>query len=190
MSRSPEAHEERPISYDVPSLIEEGVCYLVKGKSAESSYRLIERLADEGVPCLCVSRLHPTRVRAKHRLEGVTLWWISQSPGEGNFDPTAIGTLSRAIEDFIEEHPDGSVVLLDGLEYIAVNIGFDKALFFAEHLNEFVMPRRATVVIPVDPECFASTEFARLERFTGSLDEVEVRTAMDTFEVSRVLFGS
>ncbi len=185
-----QAREDPRVDFEVPSIVEEGVCYLVKGKSAESSYRLIERLADEGVPCLCVSRLHPARVRAKHRLEDVTLWWISQSPGEGNFDPTAIGTLSRAIEDFIEGRPDGSVVLLDGLEYIAVNIGFDKALFFAEHLNEFVMPRRATVIIPVDKECFASTEFARLERFTGSLNEAEVRTAMDTYAVSRVLFGS
>lgn len=190
MPRVPQADEERPLDFEVPNLIEEGMCYLVRGKSAESSYRLVARLADEGIPCLCVSRLHPTRVRAKHALEGVPMRWISQSPGEENFDPTAIGTLSHAIEEFIEDRPGRSVVLLDGLEYIAVHIGFDKMLFFVEHLNEFVMPRRATVLMPVDPECFGTTEFARLERFTGGLDEAEIRNAMDTYDVNRALFGN
>ena len=54
-------------------------------------------------------------------------------------------------------------------------VGFDKDLLFVEHMNEYVMPRRAVVLVTVDPDCFKPSEFARLERFLESLDELELR---------------
>lgn len=182
-----QAHGERRFGANLPLLLEEGACCLVKGKVVEPSYRLVMHLSEEGVPCLCASRLYPDRIRSKYGIEKVTRWWISHSPGEGNFDPSAVGTLASAIQEFIDQHPNGCVVLLDGLEYITVNIGFTKSLFFVEHLNEYVMPRRATILMPVDPECFEPKEFARLERFTESLDGAGLRDALDTFEMDHDL---
>lgn len=185
----PQATGERKRGLAVPFPIEEGVCYLVRGKSVDSTYRLADFHAQEGVPVLCVSRIHPDRLRTKHGLAGATAWWISESPGEGHYDPTAVGTLSSAIETFIENHPDGCLVVLDGVEYIAIHIGFTKTLLLIEHLNEFVMPRRATLLVPVDPECFDPKEYARLDRFTGGIVEEELRDALDGFEVNRNLSG-
>lgn len=180
----PEAHGERKRGVATPFPLDEGVCYLVRGKSVDSTYRLAAHLAEDGVPVLCVSRIHPDRLRSKYRLDNALVWWISESPGEGHFDPTAVGTLSSAIEDFIEDHPDGCLVVLDGVEFIVINIGFTKTLLFVEHLNEFVMPRRATALVPVDPECFDGKEFARLDRFTGGIPEDELRDALDAYELS------
>ncbi len=171
----------------VPFPLEDGVCYLVKGKSVDATYRLAQICAEEGDAVLCVSRIYPERLRAKYGLAHATLWWISSSPGEGNFDPTAVGTLSSAIEQFAERHPDGCLVLLDGIEFIAIHLGFLKMLLFLEHLNEYVMPRRVTMLVPVDPECFDPTEFARLDRFTGGIEESDLRDAIDTFDVNREL---
>lgn len=164
-----------------PYPLEEGACYLLKGKTVDSAYRLARHTAESGVPVLCVSRIHPNRLRAKYGLDGASTWWISESPGDDNYDPTAVGTLSSAIEAFVEDHPD-CFVLLDGVEFIAVYVGFTKALMFVEHLNEYVMPRRATLLVPVDPECFEPTEFARLDRFTESVAESELRDALDAYE--------
>ncbi len=177
---------QRPALLDALPL-EEGACYLATGKSVEGAYRLARHVADDGLPVVCVSRIHPNRVRAKYGLAAATIWWISESPGDGNFDPTAIGTLSSAIEGFIEDHPDGSLVLLDGIEFIAIHTGFTRALLFVEHLNEFVMPRRTTLLVPVDPECFEPTEFARLDRFTEGIDETELREALDALDLGRDL---
>lgn len=161
-------------------LLEEGVCYLVRGKSAEPCYRVAQSQAETGTPVLCVSRTHPNRLRTRFGLADVEAWWITGSPGEGHFDPTAIGTLSNAIERFIDDHPNGSLVLLDGIEYIAIHVGFEKALLFLERLNECVMPRRATMLVPIDPDCFQPTEFAHLDRFTGGMTEEELRQALES----------
>lgn len=183
----PQAYGTERSGPGVPFPLEEGICYLVKGKTADAAYRLVQFHASEGAPVLGVSRIYPDRLRARYGLADATLWWITSSPGEGHFDPTAVGTISGAIERFIDEHPDGCLVLLDGIEYIALQLGFTKTLLFLEHLNEFVMPRRATLLVPVDPECFDPKEFARLDRFTGGITEEELREALDTFDVSRGL---
>ncbi len=183
----PQAYGERDTEAETPFPIEEGVCYLVRGKSVDSTYRFASMEADQGTPVLCVSRIYPDRLRAKYRLASETVWWITESPGDGHFDPTAVGTLASAIETYIDAHPDGCLVILDGIEFIAIRIGFTKSLFFIEHLNEFVMPRRATLLVPVDPNCFDPKEFAQLDRFTGGIAEEDLRDVVDTFEVNRNL---
>lgn len=183
----PQAYGERGSEPETPFPIEEGVCYLVRGKSVDSTYRLAGVQAEQSVPVLCVTRIYPDRLRARYRLASATVWWITESPGEGHFDPTAVGTLASAIEGYIDRHPEGCLVVLDGVEFIAIRIGFTKALLFIEHVNEFIMPRRATVLVPVDPECFDPKEYAQLERFTGGIAEEDLRDALDTFEVNRNL---
>lgn len=182
MPQSTDEGRHRPV---VPFRLEEGLCYLVRGKSVDSTFRLADHYADQGVPVLGASRIYPARLHARYGLASATLWWITESPGEGHFDPTAVSSLSSAIEEFIENHPDGCLIVLDGLEYISMYIGFTKTLRFVEHLNEYVMPRRATMLVTVDPECFDPKEFARLDRFTGSISDEELRDALDTFEVNR-----
>ncbi len=186
----PQAAGEGKRGLVVPFVLVEGVCYLVRGKSADSTFRLAGHYLEQGVPVLCASRMYPSRLHARYGLASATLFWISESPGEGHVDPTAVSTLSSSIETFIESHPDGCVVVLDGIEYISMNIGFTKALRFIEHLNECVMPGRATILVTVDPECFEPKEFARLDRFTGTLAEENLREALDAFDVNRNLGGT
>jgi len=86
------------------------------------------------------------------------------------------------IEGFVDENPAGCVVLLDGVESIMNNIGFDKDMLFVEHLNAYMMSRKAIVLFTVDPECFKQSEFARLERSLESIDEPQLRQALDNPE--------
>jgi Protein of unknown function (DUF835) len=180
----PQAYENATTGLDPPIQLNEGSCYLVRGKPFETTYRLFQFLVEHGHAGLCVSRIYPDRVRERYGVVESPVWWISHSPGDGHIAPTSIGTLAAQIEGFIAKQTDRSVILLDGLEFISANIGFDKALFFLEHLTEHVMPRNAIVLIPVDPACFDATEFARLERFRGSLEEIDVRRALETDEVA------
>ncbi len=186
----PQAIGEGRRGLAVPFPLEEGVCYLVRCKSVDSTFHLADHYAEQGVPVLGASRIYPARLHGRYGLASATLWWITESPGEGHFDPTAVSTLSNAIEEFIETHPDGCVVILDGIEYISMNIGFTKTIRFIEHLNEFVMPRKATILVTVDPECFEPKEVARLDRFTGGISDSELRDALDAFEAHRNLSGS
>jgi hypothetical protein len=186
----PQATGEGKRNLAVPLPLEEGVCYLVRCKSVDSTFRLADHYAEQGVPVLGASRIFPARLHAHYGLASATLWWISESPGEGHVDPTAVSTLASAFVEFIEDHPDGCVIVLDGIEFISMHIGFTKALRFIEQLNEIVMPRRASILVTIDPDCFEPKEFARLDRFTGGLSDEELREALDTFEVNRSLGGN
>jgi uncharacterized protein DUF835 len=182
-----QASETAALGAETPVELSEGTTYLVRGKAIETSYRLFQFLVEHGNAGLCVSRIFPDRVKERYGISETPVWWISHSPGDEHVNPTAIGTIASLIEGFIAKQEGRSVILLDGLEFIAANVGFEKALFFLEHLTEHVMPRNAIVLIPVDPACFDPTEFARLERFRGSFDETDLRRALDTQDVAQNL---
>lgn len=164
-----------------PFGIEAGTCYLIKGKQTETSYRLFQEVVERGTPGLCITRIYPDKVRSRYGLASVPVWWISFIPGDQHYAPTAITMLAKVIESFIDDHPDGCVVLLDAVECIMNSVGFDKDLLFVDHMNEYVMPRKAIVLVPVDPECFTPSQFARLERTLESVDELELRGALENW---------
>jgi hypothetical protein len=176
----PRADRDRQVRIGDPIRLEEGTCYLVEGKTVSAAYRFVERLHDDGTSALVISRLHPDRVRARFGLRDIPTWWLSQSPGDDHFDPTAVGTLASSIEAFSEGHPEGCIVLLDGIEYISMNVGFTKTMFFIEHLNEYAMTSRLTVLVPLDPECYEPKEVARLERFMETLEMSDLRGSSNT----------
>ncbi len=78
-------------------------------------------------------------------------------------NPTSIGTLVTVISSFIERYRK-CVVLIDGLEYLVINNGFQQVLRFVEHINEQVMQSASTVIIPISPSAFSEQELALLER--------------------------
>src|SRR5436309_15123482 len=78
--------------------------------------------------------------------------------------PNAIVNLSKAIEVFLGEHPDGGVVLLDGLELRILRNGYDAVLQFVEHLSELVVRGRGGVLIPLSPATLGRKEVGRVGR--------------------------
>src|SRR5256712_11169136 len=109
-----------------PFGLEEGTCSLVRGKQSETSYLLFQAVVEQGTPGLCITTMYPEKVRLRYSLASVPVWWISFVPGDRHYAPNAIGILAKVIEGFVDENPAGCVVLLDGVESIMNNIGFDK----------------------------------------------------------------
>lgn len=161
--------------------VEEGTCYLLEEPKPVLAFRLLELAASERKACFCITRQSPERVRMEHRLGGTRCLWLSEIPGEGHVSGKALASLAKRIEDFVTEQGGRGLVLLDGLEYLVENNGFDSVLAFVEHLNEFVMTRQAVLLIPVSPKAIGEREVARLERdlkvpdVPGWLDEIERR---------------
>jgi hypothetical protein len=135
--------------------LEKGVCYLVKEKKPELSYRLFEALVAQKIPGLCITRQYPERVRRERGLPEVRIIWLSHTPG--------------------------------GLEYLIINNGFLQTLMFVEHVNEFVMQRRAMLLLPVSPDTLEEKELALLERNLRVLESPALRTDLEAREVSRLL---
>ena len=164
-----------------------GVCYLVEEKKPDLAYRMFRQLTGEGLPGLVVTRQYPDRVRRERGLPDAKVLWLSHTPGEDYHNPTAIGTLAKTISRFIEDHKGEAVVLLDGLEYLIVNNGFLQTLMFVEHVNEFVMQRKAIVIVPVAPEALEEKELALLERNLEVVESPAVKLELEMKEVGKLL---
>jgi len=165
-----------------------GVCYLVKEKKPDLAYQIFRQLLGEGMPGIVITRQYPDRVRGDRGLaQEVKILWLSHTPGADNHNPTAIGTLAKTISRFIEDAKGEAVVLLDGLEFLIVNNGFLQTLMFVEHVNEFVMQRKAVVVIPASPEALAEKERALLERNLEVMEPPAVKMDLEMRQVSKLL---
>lgn len=179
--------EDDYIRTGLPMDIEKGVCYLVKEKKPDVSYRLFEVLMEQKLPGLVVTRQYPERVRRERGLTDVRILWLSHTPGEDFHNPTAIGTLAKVLQKFVEDNHGEGVILLDGLEFLIINNGFLQTLMFVEHVNEFIMQHHATLLLPVSPETLEEKELALLERNIKVLESPALKTDLETREVSKLL---
>ncbi len=179
--------EAESLRSGMPMDLEKGSCYLVKEKKPDLSFRLFELLLGQRTPGLCITRQYPERVRRERGLPDVRIIWLSHTPGEDFHNPTAIGTLAKVIQKFIEDNNGEGAVLLDGLEYLIINNGFLQTLMFVEHVNEFVMQHRAIIILPVSPETLEEKELALLERNVKVLESPGLKTDLEAREVSRLL---
>ncbi|HEY5605393.1 MAG TPA: DUF835 domain-containing protein [Thermoplasmata archaeon] len=179
--------EAETLRSGMPIEMEKGVCYLVKEKKPELSFRLFDILLGQRLPGLCITRQYPERVRRERGLADVRVIWLSHTPGEDFHNPTAIGTLAKVIQKFIEDNNGEGAVLLDGLEFLIINNGFLQTLMFVEHVNEFVMQRRAIILLPVSPDTLEEKELALLERNVKVLESPTLKTDLEAREVSRLL---
>lgn len=167
----------------------EGACYLIKEPKPQLSFRLFRELVRRGTPGLCITRVFPDLARQRFGLEDGRLLWLSDAPAGEVLRPTAIVNLSKAIEVFLEEHAEGGVVLLDGLEYLILRNGYDAVLMFIEHLSEFVVRGRGILLIPLSPATLDRKQVARVERDLEVADTEAWRAELDAREWSRRLGG-
>jgi len=166
----------------------QGACYLIEERKPDLAYRLFELLrATRRVQGFVVTRQYPARVREAHGLQDVRILWLSHTPGTDHQNPTALGSLAKAVVQFVEDAGGEAVVLVDGLEFLGVNNGFLQTLMFVEHVSEFVMQKQAVVLLPVNPEALDEKELALLERNIEVLPGEAIRTDLERSEVARLL---
>jgi len=151
-----------------------GSIYLVKERKPTVSLKLFEKAVGMGLPGFCVTRQHPNRVKEKIDLPNTKMLWLSQTPGKGNHNPTDIGALATLIASFIEKHRK-SITLIDGIEYLVINNGFQQVLKFTELINEQVMQSESLILIPVSQSALSDKEMALLERNVESLESADLQ---------------
>ncbi len=140
--------------------LQRGYCYLVKEAKPLVSSRLFEDFTEHSQG-LYVTRMHPPRLKEMLNLRDSAVIWLSHTPGKNNCNPTALSGLTKHLFGVLKEK---GIVLLDGLEYLVIQNGFDHTLKFVEHLNEFNMQNKGVVLIPINPFAFSPKDLALLER--------------------------
>ncbi len=140
-----------------------GLSYVVKEQKAVKSFEIFTDQVTHSIQGLCITRQYPAVVRQEWGLEETPIIWLSNQLGKVYVNPSNIGILGDTIIRFIEKSDD-SVVMIDGIEFLIVNNGFDKVLKMIHRITEVVMEYKSRVIISVDPRALDVREMALLER--------------------------
>lgn len=140
-----------------------GNVYLVEERRPRLSYDLFEQVISSGYAGLVITREFPKKVMGDRCLADCRMVWLTNMPGEGRINPTAIGILMGQIRSFIEKERR-SAVLFDGFEYLASVNTYDRMLQFMHQVKDLVVTSDSLMFVPVDPRTLTPRELAMLER--------------------------
>lgn len=150
--------------------LEAGRVYLLKERKPKYSVALFLEYAARGLNPLYITRQHPNHVLPGNGLP-VRIVWLSSTLGNDYVDPHNLNGLSHLIDGFVAESDGrGSVVLLDGLEYLTVNNDSERVLKFFDYLGEVVATHRSILLAPVDERALDPKALALFERNAVVLD--------------------
>lgn len=148
--------------------------YIVKEQKAAVVFDYFATLLQSGRRGLCMTRTHPRELAGHFDAKGVRFLWLSKSEGDaGNsvqsVSPTELAKLASLAVGFMEKEKKSSV-LLEGIEYLISQNGFQSVLKFVQMLNERSMLHDSYVLLSVNPQAMGEKEYRQLAKeMTGEL---------------------
>lgn len=153
----------------------QGYTYLFMEDGREESFSAFRGAVSE-VPGICFSRSHPSKIERRHDLDETPLFWFSEREdvdGVNVIEPFRLNFLKEVILEFIEENDEGntgSIIMIDGTEYLIYKNPFEKIMNFFEDLNDHISEHKdVTMIVALDPE---SLNTKKLSFLREEFDEV------------------
>lgn len=150
--------------------LETGHSYIFLTDKSERTFEIFATYVKEGYHGLCISRYFPMKIRKRYGLEKTPMLWLSHTDSEeSHLDPSNLGVLTNILRDFFNKTERG-IVLLEGLEYLIIQNGFDTVLRFIQYLNEHVVTNQVILLIPFNKESIETKELALLKSELEAVD--------------------
>jgi len=161
-----EGEEETETMTAVDYKLEPSFTYLIKEDKAERAYGFFVKALSDGLKGFCVTRNYPLKIKAKHNIGDTPIIWLSNVGKENTLRPKDLEKLSVSLEQFITaaEPATGSIVLLDGLEYLITNNNFLTVLRFVQSLRDQIAIRNGILLMALNPSTLEPHELNLLEK--------------------------
>lgn len=144
--------------------LEVGRSYLIKEELPEQSFDIFVDAYKHGVPCLCITRDYPEKLKERWDVQGVPFLWLSMDQERPySRDPANIALIYSDVKMFITENT-GCMVLLSGIEYLISQNGFAKVLKLVQHLNDKIAVTDSSLLVPISPLILPEPELKMLEK--------------------------
>ncbi len=144
--------------------LEPGYSYLIKEEIPDQAFDIFTDAVRHGVPCLCITREYPEKVKDRYDIKGVPFLWLSMDQEKSYArDPSNVALLYSDLKTFITENK-GCVVLLSGLEYLVSQNGFEKVLKLLQHVNDKIAVTDSTLIASLSPLTLPQNELKLLEK--------------------------
>ncbi len=154
-------------------LFKPGKCYLIIEEKPDTSLKLFKKLLEYEFKGLLITRIHPSHVREEYNMKDVPIIWLTHAKGENHVVPTNIAQLNIAVKDFAENGVEG-VIMLEGLEYLIDQNGFEFVLRFVESQTDILSTSECRLIMPFDALAVNEVELHRLERGVNVMNAKEV----------------
>jgi hypothetical protein len=183
LSPLPEAHLDTDRAFHLA----EGFSYIIPEPEPSHSFEIFQDMVTHGVRGLCITRQQPARVAQAYGLERTPILWLSRVVSHpSSVRPSPPENVAMTIDHFLEVSP-GSVVLLDGVEYLVAHNDFPSVLTLLHDLNEKVSVSNSILLIPVDTMAFEEREFTLLKRDLKLLERLPPGSEVSRTEVKHGL---
>jgi len=139
--------------------LEDGRTYLAREN--KQSFDAFAELVRSGREGLCVTRIFPDDVRKTYGLETTPIRWLADEKREDAISPTDLLGLSLTIKDFVNMARK-PVVILQGVEHLAMTNGFTPIHHLINGLYEAVGQKGGILLLPVTQNALDPREDALL----------------------------
>lgn len=171
--------EGSDLDADVSTLLEGrklkgGVVTVIHEKRSEISYAILRRMSSEGTACMIIGREPPERLQSTRgiRIDDENVIWLTNLVGRRCVNPTHLSSVLSALTRFLDGNRRG-LVLLDGVEYLITNNGFDQVLKFINKIEDMIITSGITVLVTVDPRTLDAQNLALIERGAETILSME-----------------
>jgi len=142
--------------------LEKGTAYLMKNE-VEKAFEVFADNVLSGTDGLCITREYPPKVRKRYGLEKTPMVWLTDEGCEGEITVRSLQDLSITINDFLERTGE-SLILLDGIEYLITNDGFESFLHFLQLNRSRVEIKGSILLAPLQEEAIDPKQVRLIER--------------------------
>ena len=134
----------------------------------EKTFDFFAQTVLSGVEGLCITREYPPKIREKYGLKKTPVVWLTEENVNGEITVYSLQDLSVMIGNFLAKVSHG-IVLLDGVEYLVTNHGFESFLRFLEVNRSRFESLGSVFIIPVVEATASERELKLIERETKML---------------------
>ena len=138
--------------------------YVIKERSSKKAFDIFVDKVTHGYQGLCVSRTNPQEIRERYGLQKTSIIWMTQTKADNDvFASADLQIIEKAIKDFIQKSKNG-IILLDRIDYLITQHGFDAVLRFILRVNDQIMMNQAVMIIPIDEETVNRKDLSYIEK--------------------------
>jgi hypothetical protein len=145
--------------------IKRGTTYLVREETPQQGFSIFLDLVSHRYRGLAILRTHPDEVRREYDIKDVPILWMSRLQVGENVVYPNIKVIEQIIEEFLET-AGKNVILLERLDYLITQQGFEKTLQFIQKLSSMVYVTKSVALVHIDPLTIGERELMLIEKET------------------------
>ncbi|MBU6996220.1 MAG: DUF835 domain-containing protein [Theionarchaea archaeon] len=162
LSDSCNGKDGSPPSGEIVGVLDSPGVYIIREKRPSRCYSLLKDTMELGIEGIIISREHPEKVIRNHEMSRIPMYWLSRMEMEYSISPEDLTELTEMVENYCSQD-GGCIILLDGLEYLITERGFNLVLEFLYELQNLVIACGSRLIMPLHQGTLTFREYNYLE---------------------------